>query len=138
MTTLVRLFLFCLPVVCIVACGGEAAPGSAASSSDGHALPPPSAAARAEARQNFDTICIACHGATGHGDGPAAAAMDPKPRSFGDKAWQSSISDEHIIKVITLGGAAVGKSPVMPAQPQLKSKPEVLRALVEIVRDFAK
>jgi len=100
--------------------------------------PPVSAAARTEARTTFDNVCVSCHGSTGHGDGPAAAAMNPKPRSFGDQSWQASVSDDHIVKVVTLGGAAVGKSPIMPAQPQLKAKSEVLRALVEIVRGFGK
>ena len=51
-------------------------------------------------------------------------------------ASQASVTDDHIIKTITLGGAAVGKSPMMPAQPQLKGKSEVLAELVRIVRAF--
>jgi hypothetical protein len=39
--------------------------------------------------------------------------------------------------VITLGGAAVGKSPMMPAQPALKGQTATLDALVQIVRGFA-
>lgn len=125
----------------VTACGGGDKPAQsngAAPPAGGNTPAPISAAARAEARITFDTICVSCHGSVGKGDGPAAAAMDPKPRSFGDKTWQTSVTDDHIIKVITLGGAAVGKSPVMVAQPQLKSKPEVLRGLVEIIRAFGK
>lgn len=93
--------------------------------------------ARKEAVTLFQSLCSTCHGTTGHGDGPGAAACEPKPRSFADAAWQSSVTDEHIVKTVTLGGAAVGKSPQMPAQPQLKGKTEVLQNLVEIVRNFA-
>ena len=93
-------------------------------------------AARIEANQVFKTICVTCHGETGHGDGPGAAATDPKPRSFSDVEWQESVTDEHIKKVITLGGAAVGKSVQMTAQPQLKGKPLVLQALVNRIRAF--
>ena len=35
------------------------------------------------------------------------------------------------------GGAAVGKSAQMPAQPQLKGKDELLQNLVGLVRAFA-
>ena len=35
------------------------------------------------------------------------------------------------------GGAAVGKSPLMPANPDLSSQPEVVQALVKRVRSFA-
>ncbi|MEZ5964585.1 MAG: hypothetical protein R3F56_12120 [Planctomycetota bacterium] len=133
--------LVLLGPVLVTACGGgdkvASGSGSASTAADKPSAPI-SAAARAEARSAFDTICTSCHGNVGKGDGPAAAAMDPKPRSFGDKSWQDSVTDEHIIKVITLGGAAVGKSPVMVAQPQFKAKPEVLRGLVEIIRAFGK
>jgi len=52
--------------------------------------------------------------------------------------WQTSVTDSDIKTVILRGGAAVGKSPSMPAQPQLKSKPKVLKALVSHIREFAK
>lgn len=108
------------------------------------ATPPPetkSAAATPaveEAQALFAQLCSVCHGAGGRGDGPGAAALTPKPRNYTDKAWQSSVTDEQIAKTILLGGAGVGKSPNMPAQPQLKDKPEVVAALVAIVRSFGK
>ena len=40
------------------------------------------------------------------------------------------------LKTITLGGAAVGKSPIMPASPDLDAKPEVVDGLVKIIRKF--
>ena len=49
---------------------------------------------------------------------------------------QASVSDEQIRKTIKLGGAAVGKSPVMPASPDLDEKPEVVEGLLKIVRKF--
>jgi len=67
-----------------------------------------------------------------------AASLTPKPRDYTDKAWQASVTDDQIAKTILMGGAAVGKSPVMPAQPQLKEKPEVVNELVKIIRGFAK
>ena len=90
----------------------------------------------AQAQAQFESLCFTCHGSTGHGDGPGAAVLDPKPRSFSDATWQASVTDEHIKKTIVFGGAAVGKSPMMPAQPQLKGQEAVLDGLVRIVRGF--
>ena len=96
--------------------------------------PPPDPAA--DARKLFTSKCVVCHGDHGAGDGPGAAALTPKPRAFGDATWQASVTDEQIKKTIVEGGAAVGKSPAMSANPELADKPEELAALVKIVRDF--
>jgi mono/diheme cytochrome c family protein len=90
----------------------------------------------AAARKLFKQRCSACHGESGHGDGPGSAALTPKPRNFSDSAWQTSVTDEQIAKTIALGGAAVGKSPAMPGHPDLEQKPESLNALVKVVRTF--
>lgn len=92
----------------------------------------------AAAKEVFESRCGACHGVSGKGDGAGAAALNPKPRDYTDKAWQASVTDEQIKKTILYGGAAVGKSPIMPASPDLDSKPEVLDGLVAIVRSFGK
>jgi mono/diheme cytochrome c family protein len=102
------------------------------------AAPPAADPAAAEARSLFDTTCAVCHGATGRGDGPAAAALNPKPRDYSDKAWQASVSDADLRSIIVLGGVGVGKSPTMPGQPQLKNKPAVVDGLVAIIRSFGK
>ena len=91
-----------------------------------------------EARTTFKTVCATCHGEGGLGNGPGAASLTPKPRNYTDKAWQASVTDDQIKQTIVMGGAAVGKSPIMPAQPQLKEKPEVVAALVQIIRTFGK
>lgn len=96
----------------------------------------PAAVSASEAQAQFDSLCFTCHGSTGHGDGPGAAVLNPKPRSFADAAWQASVTDEQIKKTIVFGGAAVGKSAMMPAQPQFKGKDAILDGLVQIVRAF--
>lgn len=88
------------------------------------------------AQKYFDTQCATCHGTTGDGDGPGAAALDPKPRAFADPTWQADVTDEHIKKIIVEGGPAVGKSAGMPAHPDLKDKAELLDGLVKLIRDF--
>lgn len=92
----------------------------------------------AEAKQTFAQRCVVCHGSTGAGDGPGAAALEPKPRAFSDPAWQESVTDEHLKTVIVSGGAAAGKSPLMPGNPDLKEKPEVVAELVKLIRGFKK
>lgn len=98
----------------------------------------PSSAAAAAARSLFESTCAVCHGPSGHGDGPAAAALNPKPRNYSDKAWQASVSDEDLRTIIVKGGAMVGKSPTMPGQPQLADQPAVVDELVALIRAFGK
>jgi mono/diheme cytochrome c family protein len=95
-----------------------------------------SATAAPAASDLYSQRCAPCHGAAGLGNGPAAAGLDPKPRSFVDRAWQASVTDEHIRDTIAKGGSAVGKSALMPPQPDLAGTP-ALQALVQIVRGFA-
>ena len=92
--------------------------------------------AAAEAQTLFTTRCSPCHGLAGAGDGIAAAALIPKPRDLSAAEWQGSVTDDHISRVIRLGGPAVGLSPLMPPNPDLVEKPDVVAALVAQVRGF--
>jgi mono/diheme cytochrome c family protein len=95
-------------------------------------------AAKAQADQIFSTRCFTCHGPDGEGNGPASAGLAPPPRNFHDRTWQASVTDEHIAQIIQYGGAAVGKSPTMPGNPDLISQPAVVAALVAHVRSFGR
>jgi mono/diheme cytochrome c family protein len=103
-----------------------------------HNKPNISPQARAQAADIFDTRCVACHGAEGHGDGPAAANLNPRPRDFHNAKWQKSISDALIARAIVSGGQAVGVSSEMAANPDLEDEPAVVAALVEHVRALGK
>ena len=94
----------------------------------------PEEAAQIQATMVFRTRCSTCHGADGKGNGPAALTLNPKPRNYTDAAWQKSVTDDHIREIIVKGGAALGKSPNMLANPDLQDKPLVLDALVRKVR----
>ncbi len=71
------------------------------------------AAVEEPGKKTFETFCVACHGANGKADGPAALALKPMPRNFTDKSWQAKVDDAHIHKVIKEGGASVGLSATM-------------------------
>jgi mono/diheme cytochrome c family protein len=92
----------------------------------------------AQAETIFKTRCSTCHGMDGHGSGPASLTLNPKPRNYTDATWQRSVTDDHIREIIVKGGAAVGKSPLMPPNPDLSDKPQVVEALMLKVRSFAK
>jgi mono/diheme cytochrome c family protein len=96
-----------------------------------------SPAVQKEAQDIFKARCVMCHGESGKGDGPAGAALNPKPRNWTDAAWQKGVTNEEIEKAILGGGQAVGKSVLMPANPDLANKPEVIKALRDIVRGFS-
>jgi mono/diheme cytochrome c family protein len=98
----------------------------------------PSPAAQQEAAQLFATRCSVCHGAQGTGDGPGSAALTPKPRNFKDQAWQASVTDDLMEKIIIFGGATLGKSAAMPPNPDLAEKNEVLTALRMHIRNIGK
>jgi mono/diheme cytochrome c family protein len=138
----------------LVGCGGgekksegaestaPASPASATEAEESHEAVheqagAPGDEAREEAQKIFSTRCFTCHGAGGTGDGPGSAALTPKPRNFTDATWQASVTDDHIAKIIQFGGAAVGKSPAMPGNPDLMSKPEVVQALVAKIRSLS-
>jgi mono/diheme cytochrome c family protein len=93
------------------------------------------AGAAAKAKEIFAQRCTPCHGATGAGDGAASASLTPRPRNFHDPEWQKSVTDEHIQTIIKVGGAAVGKSPAMPGNPDL-TDPAMVTALKDVIRGF--
>lgn len=94
------------------------------------------AAVASEAQDLYTQRCVTCHGADGKGSGPAAASLTPKPRDYTDAKWQASVTDDDLKKVILKGGAAAGKSALMPPNPDLESKPAVVDGLVAKIRAF--
>lgn len=60
-------------------------------------------------KTKYDQFCVTCHGATGKGDGPAGAALKPKPADFA----VTKLTDADMFKIIKEGGTAVGRSAMM-------------------------
>ncbi len=94
--------------------------------------------ALAEAKSIMAQRCTLCHGLEGRGNGPAAGNLNPKPANYTDPAWQASVDDDTLRKAIIGGGPSVGKSMMMPANPDLKDKPQVVDELVKLIRGFKK
>ena len=90
-----------------------------------------------EASTIFRDRCATCHGATGNGDGPAAAVLNPKPKDFQDCGAMSKVADEQLFNAIKDGGQSVGLSPLMPAWSASVTDSQI-HALVAYVRNFCK
>lgn len=87
------------------------------------------------ASEKFAQVCAVCHGTEGHGDGTASAALDPKPANFSDPAFWATRDVDHVVRVITGGGASVGRSALMPAFGSQFDEEQV-RQLAEHVRSL--
>jgi high-affinity iron transporter len=61
------------------------------------------------ARSLYQAQCVACHGAEGRGDGPAASGLDPRPSNFHDDARMRQRSVYGLFNTITqgVGGTAM-------------------------------
>lgn len=92
----------------------------------------------AKGKEIFQTNCATCHGPEGKGNGPAAAALNPKPRNLSDAEYMSTLSHEHLVKVITDGGQSVGKSPMMAAWGGILSKNDISNVIAYIRKDICK
>jgi mono/diheme cytochrome c family protein len=71
---------------------------------DPRTLMAPSAELMAEGKELFEKNCIQCHGQLGHGDGPAAATMNPRPRNFASpEGWTNGYDMPSIYKTVSGG-----------------------------------
>ena len=89
----------------------------------------------------YEVNCLICHGATGKGDGPTAAALVPPPRDFsvGDFKFdtdgdEKTGTDTDLMNVISKGAAEFGGSLLMTSFVHL---PESDRAnLIAYIRSL--
>ncbi len=57
----------------------------------------------AEGRTIFQQSCATCHGATGRGDGPAAAGMNPRPPAIGTADHMRGITPALMFRITSIG-----------------------------------
>lgn len=62
----------------------------------------------ARGKMLYQQSCASCHGAAGHGDGPAAASLEPPPIDFHDLTRARQRSLYGLYNTITLGVAGTG------------------------------
>jgi mono/diheme cytochrome c family protein len=75
--------------------------------------------------------CSACHGADGSGDGPAAAALQPKPRNFRDPQFWRARPRMQIRLVVEKGRPGT----MMAGFDEVLTREEI-EAVVSYVMDF--
>ena len=83
----------------------------------------------------YGARCAMCHGAEGAGDGPVAQGLGDKPSNWKSGGGRlKGLKDQEIFELIAKGGKALGKSPVMPAHPDLSEG--AVRDLVAYVKSL--
>jgi mono/diheme cytochrome c family protein len=94
----------------------------------------------ARGHEVYELYCVMCHGADGRGDGPGAAATNPKPRDFTSGSFYidanaNNVAGEDIdlARVIRESPATFGGSKAMPAYKESLSEAQV-RDLVAFIR----
>jgi len=88
-------------------------------------------------KAKYDANCVGCHGATGKGDGAAAAALNPKPKDHTDGKAMKALSDKYLFDIIKNGGASQKKSPIMPGSGK-KFNDQEISDMVAYIRSLAK
>ena len=96
-----------------------------------------------DGKRLYQSYCTGCHGASGKGDGPAGKTLPVKPADHTNGRKMSQYSDEHLMTVISKGGASVGKSSQMPAwgavlkEAQIQEVVAYIRILASPLKDTA-
>ncbi len=57
----------------------------------------------AAGKRLYDATCAQCHGPTGHGDGPQAALLNPKPAPIGDPKLVASVTPAIMYRIASVG-----------------------------------
>lgn len=91
---------------------------------------------QAQGKKLYASYCVGCHGDQGKGDGPAAAALPVKPANHTDGKFMNQLPDQFLMEIISKGGVAVGKSPIMPAWGGALNDTQI-RDIIAYVRSLA-
>lgn len=111
--------------------GGGASSSSAGAGVDVATLLKPTPELVAKGKELFTVNCASCHGPNGFGDGPASAALNPKPRNFHQGYWKYGGGVARIVQTISTGssGTAMAAFTAIPLEDRF--------ALAHFVRTFS-
>jgi cytochrome c oxidase cbb3-type subunit 3 len=91
---------------------------------------------QAQGKRLFYADCVWCH-ADATPAGPSNRSnVNPAPSLMNDGATLNALSDDYMENMITLGGAAMGKSAMMPPWGRTLTQPEI-RAIIAFTRAIA-
>lgn len=97
---------------------------------------PPGLQMRGEAKAGkaiHEKHCQRCHGEQGKGDGPSAKKIkNMKMADWTNKELMGKLTDQDLHQIIAGGGAAVGKSRLMPAYKDKLTEKEIADVLAFI------
>jgi mono/diheme cytochrome c family protein len=71
------------------------------------------------------SFCSQCHGVLGNGRGVNAVSMSVAPRNHTSSEEMAGLTDERLFAAIKFGGAAVGKSSLMPSWSSLLTDADI-------------
>ena len=74
----------------------------------GLVLAPSAPPSKTRGAELYAQSCVTCHGTTGGGDGPGAAALNPRPRSFRDPEVMADLSPTRAFNALTDGVRGTG------------------------------
>lgn len=80
----------------------------------------------------YEANCSACHGINGEGDGPGAAALNPKPRNYKNDGFKYGSSLEEVKRTINEGIEGTA----MPAWAEVLTEEQMIQ-VAEYVKSLA-
>lgn len=115
----------------------SALPGTQVTDSGPRPSPTPPVASAPDGPALYARWCAACHGVAGRGDGPNAMNLPVKPAEHASREAMAARPDDSLFDTIASGGAAMNRSPRMPAFGATLSAAEI-RALVRHIRSLCR
>ena len=91
---------------------------------------------QAQGKRIFYQQCVWCHGDTTPAGPSNRSNLTPVPPLLNDGTVLNAESDENMRNIVTLGGAAMGKSPMMPPYGRMLSAEEI-RSVIAFTRAIA-
>jgi len=104
-----RIVFLVVGILLFTACGASSGSSNSSANEPPKAVPAEYAGKKnpygtemaSEGDNLFQTNCQMCHGAQGHGDGPAGASLEPRPKNLA--AFQKTVGDDYLFWRVSEG-----------------------------------